>query len=195
MSPQVRWKVCWENELELSDHTELADFFRKTYGPTGAYNALPFEGARSWSGARPELRVIGYDAHGVAAHMGLLRRFVRVGEVDLLVCELGLWGVRPDLEGYGINSMRIVYPVLQQLGVRFAFGGVRQALRNLVLRLCRNGLATVLEGVRVRSTLADVYLNLPATRCENVILVVFPIGCSMSDWPSGTLIERNGPEL
>src|SRR5919109_2258623 len=103
MSSQVRWKLCWESALELSDHAELAEFFRETYGPTGAFNAKPFEGAHSWAGARPELRLIGYDDRGVAAHLGLLRRFIRVGEIDLLVGELGLWGVRPDLEGFGLN--------------------------------------------------------------------------------------------
>ncbi len=75
MRPQVRWKLCWENELELSDHTGLAEFLRKTYGPTGAFNAKPFEGGRSWAGARPELRIIGYDAHGVAAHIGAVAPF------------------------------------------------------------------------------------------------------------------------
>ncbi len=38
-SPKVQWKLCWENELQLSDHLELAQFFRATYGPTGPFNA------------------------------------------------------------------------------------------------------------------------------------------------------------
>jgi len=28
MCSEVRWKLCWENELELADHVELAEFFR-----------------------------------------------------------------------------------------------------------------------------------------------------------------------
>ncbi|PAQ09962.1 hypothetical protein CIT26_10340 [Mesorhizobium temperatum] len=74
MRSDVRWRLCWENELQLADHVELSDFFRKTNGRTGAFNAKPFEGGRSWAGARPEFRAIGYDAHGVAAHIGILRR-------------------------------------------------------------------------------------------------------------------------
>ncbi|TIU44151.1 MAG: acyltransferase, partial [Mesorhizobium sp.] len=31
MRPNVDWKLCWENELQLADHVELSDFFRKTY--------------------------------------------------------------------------------------------------------------------------------------------------------------------
>ncbi|ARO32384.1 nodulation NodA-like domain-containig protein (plasmid) [Rhizobium sp. NXC14] len=135
MRSQVRWKLCWENELQLADHVELSDFFRKTYGPTGLFNAKPFEGSRSWAGARPELRAIGYDQSGVAAHMGLLRRFIKVGTVDLLVAELGLDGVRPDLEGLGIgHSLSIVLPTLQELGVPFAFGTVRPELRKHIQR-------------------------------------------------------------
>ncbi|MGX9431577.1 NodA family N-acyltransferase [Bradyrhizobium sp. LeoA1S1] len=196
MRAQVRWKLCWENELQLADHVELAEFFRKTYGPTGAFNGKPFEGSRSWAGARPELRAIGYDSRGVAAHMGLLRRFIKVGAVDVLVAELGLYGVRPDLEGLGIgHSVRTLHPVLQELGVPFGFGAVRPVLQKHVERVARHGLATVLSGVRVRSTLPDVRLDKPPTRTEDVLIVILPIGRSMSEWPTGTMIDRNGPEL
>lgn len=195
---KVRWRVCWENELELAEHIELSDFFRKTYGPTGEFNAKPFEGGRSWAGARPELRVIGYDANGIAAHISALRRFIKVGEVDLLVAELGLYGVRPDLEGLGItHSMRVMYPLLQQLGVPFGFGAVRQALQKHVTKLVgRQGLATILPGVSVRSTRPDIHLDLPPTRTDHdLVVLVFPIGRPISEWPAGTMIDRNGPEL
>ncbi|UPK05855.1 NodA family N-acyltransferase [Bradyrhizobium sp. 170] len=197
MRSQVQWRVCWENELRLADHIELSEFFRETYGPIGEFNANLFEGGRSWAGARPEVRVIGYDTRGVAAHIGALRRFIKVGEVDLLVAELGLYGVRPDLEGLGIShSMRVMYSVLQQLGVPFGFGAVRHVLKEHLTKLLeRPGLATVLSGVRVRSTLPDVYPNLSPTRTEDVLVVVLPIGRPISEWPTGTLIDRNGPEL
>lgn len=195
---KVRWRVCWENELQLAEHIELSEFFRKTYGPTGEFNAKPFEGGRSWAGARPEIRVIGYDANGIAAHIGALRRFIKVGDVDLLVAELGLYGVRPDLEGLGItHSMRVMYPVLQQLAVPFGFGAVRQALQKHVTKLVgRQGLATILPGVSVRSTRPDIHLDLPPTRTDDdLVVLVFPIGRPISEWPAGTLIDRNGPEL
>ncbi|AFT90557.1 MULTISPECIES: NodA family N-acyltransferase [Paraburkholderia] len=196
MSSKVQWRLCWENELDLSDHVELARFFRTTYGPTGAFNAKPFEGGRSWAGARPELRAIAYDSKGVAAHMGSLRRFIKVGSVDVLVAELGLYGVRPDLEGFGIgHSIRAMYPVLQELRVPFAFGTVRHALKNHFARLFRNGMGTILHGVHVRSTLPNVHLDLPPTRIEDVLAVILPIGSPLSEWPDGAAIERNGPEL
>ncbi|UWU82935.1 NodA family N-acyltransferase [Bradyrhizobium yuanmingense] len=194
---QVQWGRRWESELGLTDHAELSEFFRKSYGPTGAFNAQPFQGSRSWAGARPELRVIGHDARGVAAHLGLLRRFIKVGGVDLLVAELGLYAVRPDLEGLGIShAMRVMYPILQEVGVPFGFGTVRSALGKHMTRLVeRQGLATLMHGIRVRSTQPDVYPNLSPTRIEDVVVLVFPVGSSISEWPAGTVIDRNGPEL
>ncbi|APO70236.1 nodulation protein NodA 2 (plasmid) [Rhizobium gallicum] len=196
MRSEVRWRLCWENELELADHVELAEFFCKTYGPTGVFNAKPFEGSRSWAGARPELRAIGYDSNGVAAHMGLLRRFIKVGTVDLLVAELGLYGVRPDLEGLGIaHSIHVMLPTLQELGVPFAFGTVRHELRKHIARFGRHGMVTILSEIRVRSTLPHARIDLPPTRVEDPLVIVLPVGRSMSDWPTGTMIDRNGPEL
>nr|CDY73151.1 N-acyltransferase [Bradyrhizobium sp. ARR630] len=194
---QVQWTRRWESELELSDHAELAEFFRKSYGPTGAFNAQPFEGNRSWAGARPEVRVIGYDTNGVAAHLGLLRRFIKIGGADLLVAELGLYAVRPDLEGLGVShAMRVTYPLLHELGVPFGFGTVRPALEKHMTRLVqRRGLATLMSGIRVCSTRPDVYPNLSPIRVEDVIVLVFPVGRPMSEWPMGTMIDRNGPEL
>ncbi|MER8670414.1 NodA family N-acyltransferase [Mesorhizobium sp. M0644] len=197
MRSQVQWKLCWENELQLSDHVELAQFFRNTYGPTGASNAEPFEGSRSWAGARPELRAIAYDSSGVAAHMGILRRFIKVDAVDLLVAELGLYGVRPDLEGLGIaHSIHVMLPILQELGVPFAFGTVRDALRNHVERFGRRySPLAVLSGIRVRSTRPEARLDLPPTRIDDALTIVLPVGRPISEWPTGTMIDRNGPEL
>ncbi|MET3524845.1 NodA family N-acyltransferase [Mesorhizobium abyssinicae] len=188
MRSQVRWRLCWESELELSDHAELAEFFRSTYGK-------PFEDNRSWVGARPEFRAIAYDSGGIAAHIGLLRRFIRVGSVDLLVAELGLYGVRPDLERLGIAySIRVLHPVLDDFGVPFGFGTVRHTMQKYVARLGRNGLAAVLSGISVRSTLRDARLDLPPTRTEDALVVVVPVKRSISDWPAGS-IDRNGPGL
>ncbi|MGX9147528.1 NodA family N-acyltransferase [Mesorhizobium sp. 128a] len=193
---QLRWRLCWENELDLDDHVELAAFFRKIYGQTGSFNAKPFEGSQSWGGARPELRAIGYDSKGVAAHIGLLRRFIRIGAVDLLVGELGLYGVRPDLEGLWMaHSVRVMHPVLQELKVPFAFGAVRPALHHHIARFSRNGLATIMPGIRVRSTLPCARLDKPPIRTEDVVLIVLPIAQPISEWPAGAIIDRNGPEL
>lgn len=113
------------------------------------------------------------------------------------MAELGLYGVRPDLEGLGItHSIRVMYPVLRDLGVPFGFGTVRSALQKHITRLLgRQGLATVLPGFRVRSARPDIYLTVPPTRVEDVVVLVLPIARPMSEWPDGEMIERNGPEL
>ncbi|WFU07002.1 NodA family N-acyltransferase (plasmid) [Rhizobium sp. CB3171] len=196
MCSQMRWRLCWESELELADHVELANFFRATYGPTGAFNAKPFEGSRSWAGARPELRLIGYDADGIAAHLGLLRRFIKVDGIDLPVAELGLFGIRTNLERLGMShSIRAMLPTLQDLAVPFAFGTVRPELQRHIERFGRYGPVTVFSDVRVRSTLQEPRLDKPPTRIDDALVVVLPIGRSMSDWPAGSMIDRNGPEL
>ncbi|WP_018240597.1 NodA family N-acyltransferase [Ensifer sp. BR816] len=196
MRSEVRWSLRWENGLQLSEHVELAEFFNKTYGPTGEFNAKPFEGSRSWAGARPELRAIAFDSGGIAAHMGLLRRFIKVDGVDQLVAELGLYGVRPDLEGLGIaHSIHAMLPVLQELGVPFAFGTVRHALQRHVERFAKHGPVTVLSGIRVQSTLPEARTDKPPTRIEDALVIVLPVGRPISDWPPGTVIDRNGPEL
>ncbi|RUU14281.1 NodA family N-acyltransferase [Mesorhizobium sp. USDA-HM6] len=196
MRHNVQWKLCLENDLQLSDHVELAEFFRKTYGPTGAYNAKPFEGSRSWAGARPELRAIAYDSSGVAAHLGLLRRFIKVDGVDLLVAELGLYGVRPDLEGLGIaHSIHVMRPTLEEFQVPFAFGTVRHEMRKHIERFGRHGLLSVASAFTVRSTLPHARIDLPPTRVENPLVLIVPVGRPISEWPAGTIIDRNGPEL
>lgn len=128
--------------------------------------------------------------------MGVLRRFIKVGETDLLVAELGLYAVRPDLERMGIaHSVGALTPTLRELGVPFAFGTVRHAMRNHVERYCQNGMASILTGVRVRSSIAEVNPDLPSTRTEEPLVVIFPVGRPLNEWPPGTLIERNGSEL
>nr|WP_084540113.1 NodA family N-acyltransferase [Azorhizobium doebereinerae] len=191
-----KWSLRWESDLDLTDHSNLAEFFRRVYGPTGSANALPFEGVRSWAGARPELRAIAYDASGVAAHMGVLRRFIRVGEVDLLVAELGLYGVRRDLEGLGIgHSVAALTPTLHKLGVPFAFGTFRPELKAHFQRFCRGGAGELLENMKIKSTLANVYPGYQPTRVEDVLVVVLPIRASIEEWPSSQMMNRNGPEL
>ncbi|WP_095205325.1 NodA family N-acyltransferase [Mesorhizobium carmichaelinearum] len=196
MSSNMQWKLCWESELTVADHAQLAEFFRTLYGPTISSRNKLFEGHRSWAKARPEFRAIGYDANGVVAHMGLLRRFIKVGEVEMLVAELGLYGVRQDSERLGITySMRAIASVLDKLKVPFIFGAVRPQMRNHVERFCRSGFGTMFPAVPVRSTQPDVYPDLPPTRTDEMVVWVLPVEGSMSDWPAGATIDRNGPEL
>lgn len=197
MIAELQWKTCWEHQLEPGDHAQLADFFRVTYGAVGAWNARHFEGSRSWAGARPELRIIGYDGRGVAVHYGVLRRFIRVGTVDQLVAEIGLYAIRADLQGWGgwgigyQSGFKILYPTLKSLKVPFGFGTVRTAMRDHVARIGRGGVKIASE-ISVRSAA----LGSDAETCvEDVLVVVVPVERPVDEWPAGAFIDRNGFEL
>ena len=64
----VTWATHRECELDTVDHRRIAFMLRATFPP---YTSS-FLGRRSWLGARPELRVVGYDGAGIAAHAGVL---------------------------------------------------------------------------------------------------------------------------
>ncbi|RFB83347.1 adenylyl-sulfate kinase [Rhizobium leguminosarum bv. trifolii] len=49
MRSELRWKLCWENELDIIDHVDPPEFFRKAYGPTGVFNTKLFSGSQSWA--------------------------------------------------------------------------------------------------------------------------------------------------
>jgi nodulation protein A len=189
MKSQVQWKTYWEHELKPSDHAELAEYFRTLYGEA---NAWAFEGNRSFAlgGARPEFRIIGYDDKGVAAHTGVLRRFLRVGTVDQLVADCGLLGVRPDLQRSRVSYdlLVAVRSAVMELKVPFAFGAMREELRRLVLRAN----ATILPDVQVRATSqwdpAEMVI-------EDHFVYIDPIMQPVEEWPPGKLIDRNGPPL
>ncbi len=95
----TEWRVRREGDLDAGDHERLAALLRAAF-PQYAH-AYPER--RSWAGARPELRVIGYDGPEPVAHAGALRRFVQVGDVDLLVAVVGIVAVHPDRQGRGVG--------------------------------------------------------------------------------------------
>lgn len=66
-----------------------------------------------------------------------------------------------------------------------AFGTVSHALQRHLERFRRHSPVTVLSRLRVRSTLPDAGLDKPPTRTEDALVIVLPVGRSISDWPSG----------
>jgi nodulation protein A len=189
-SPLIDWQVSWERDVTADEHVELAAFIRATHGAAGSPYAELFEGRRSWPGVRPELRVIGRDAAGCAAHVGMLRRFVRVGEVDQLVAEIGMVAVRPDLQktGVGLEAAHRMLAVLRDLGAPYAFGTAREE----VLRFYRAAGSYVLPGVRLRTfdSLRPWTLHTSDDR-----VLITPIAAAVEDWPAGDIVDRNGQEL
>ncbi|MFI6244361.1 hypothetical protein ACIBEF_31385 [Micromonospora sp. NPDC050795] len=125
------WTFAREGTLDPAGHAEIAATLRAAF-PTypGA-----FEGRRSWAGARPELRVTIRDDAGVAAHAGVLRRFIQVvgpdRTVEQLVAVVGLVAVRPDRQGSGIGRQigAGIAAALDELAVPFGLLGCNEPVR------------------------------------------------------------------
>ncbi|GIG65303.1 GNAT family N-acetyltransferase [Phytomonospora endophytica] len=173
----LTWTVAREGDLGTADHTELAAMLAT------AYPQYPgkFTGTRSWLGARPEARVVGRDGE-VAAHAGVVRRFVRAGDTDQLVAIVGLVGVRPDLAGagHGREVMARTAALLDDLAVPFG------------LLLCDAHLTGFYTacGWHARpcasTTLAFDPWN-PAAERVDVPAMVLPVRAALADWPRGDL--------
>lgn len=93
-----------------------------------------FRGDRSWSGARPEGRVIGYDGTRPIAHLGFLRRMVRIdgGVASFLVGDVGLVGVEPECQGsgHGRHLLTESATVFGDLELPFGFVMCRPAVKS-----------------------------------------------------------------
>jgi nodulation protein A len=187
----VNWETRWESDLSPEEHRAIADLLRDSLGGVRAEDAEHFQGARSWAGARPEFRLVLRDDCGVLAHIGVLRRHLRIGERDQLVGDLGLFAIRPDRQRTGLGSALLteLRGVLFRLDLPFGFLGCRP---ELVPFYERNDWHLLPSDVRVRyidnrDPWTIVTLQEPA--------FVQPLRSPLAAWPKGDLIDRNGLEV
>ncbi|TGO05694.1 GNAT family N-acetyltransferase [Serinibacter arcticus] len=111
------WRTVRETDLTAADHTALAGLLARAFPETDLRG-------RSWCSERPELRLVGTDDDGApAAHLAVLRRFVRVGTAEVLVADTGLVAVDPSRQGTGLGLALLTEAarVLAGLGVPFGF--------------------------------------------------------------------------
>jgi nodulation protein A len=181
----IRWTLRWEADLTAQEHTALAALFGRYYPRDHA----TFTGARSWMGARPEARVIGYDGDRPVAHLGFVRRMLRLEDGgSQLVGDVGLVGVDPDYQGTGLGGRLLTEAAaaLGRLGLPFGFltcapgvvgfyatGGWRP-VPGLVTRM--------IDTEHRRQTFTGPALVLPVT-------------ASFADWPAGQTVIRDGLEV
>jgi len=106
-----------EGSLGLEDHEAIAAMLSRAFPHYSHW----YQGARSWAGMQPELRVVAHSGDHVVAHAGVRRQFVTVGETDLLVGCVGMVAVSPILQGTGLGShlLRLVDTALARLAVPF----------------------------------------------------------------------------
>jgi nodulation protein A len=94
------WAVTWEDDLVDDDHAALGALLARCF----PRSFTPFGPGRSWSSARPELRVVARRDGVPVAHLAVLRRFLQVEGVAVLVGDVGLVVVDPDRQGSGLGA-------------------------------------------------------------------------------------------
>jgi nodulation protein A len=182
----VTWSVTWENDMSTAGHEALAVLLGRAF----PHNAEQFRGTRTWSGARPEVRVVGSVDGRPIAHLAILRRFLRVPDTDadVLVGDAGLVSVDPDVQGTGIGRALLdrTTRLLTDLALPFGFLTCRPA----VVPFYRSGGWQQAQG-QVTRMIDDSH----QTEVHNGPAMVLPVHATMADWPHGHAVDRNGLEV
>ncbi|WP_016698138.1 GNAT family N-acetyltransferase [Actinoalloteichus spitiensis] len=183
---EPRWFHRWEGELTPLDHLRIAELLSAAFVST----SHQFRDARSWAGARPELRLVACAGDTVVAHAAVLRRFVRVGRADQLVGELGLVAVHPDAQGNGLGAQLLarVEERLRDLGVPF---GLLNTDQRTAAFYARSGWCAL---TGVASRWADVDYPWQNADLRDPLLVL-PVAAPLTRWPGGGVVDRNGGVL
>ncbi|WP_433802223.1 GNAT family N-acetyltransferase [Actinomycetospora sp. CA-084318] len=182
-TPSTQWQLAWETHLGPEDHEVVGGLLACSYAPT----TTVFAPGHSWAGARPELRVLGWQRRELVAHAGVIRRFLRSPAGPLLVGDVGLVAVHPGHQGGGLGGalMAEVRRALTELAVPHGFLTCGPELRPFYERsgwvaltgtdLCSIGIDHRVEHDRRNG-------------------MVLPVLATMDSWPAGPL-ERNGQEI
>ena len=177
-----RWSSLWEDDVAGHEHEALAGLLRRCFPRSRA----GFDGASSWLSARPELRVVGYEGERPVAHLGVLRRFVQVGDGAQLVGDVGLVAVDPDRQGSGLGAELLDRGAAALRGLDLPFGFLTCG-EQVAGFYATAGWVRVDNPVRMirRDQRVQVYGG---------VAMVLPVRAGMSEWPAGGL-DRNGYEV
>src|SRR5690349_24714507 len=96
----VSWARTWEDDLGGDDHAALGALLARCF----PRSFTPFGPGRSWSSARPELRIVARSGDRPMAHLAVVRRFLQVGRRAVLVGDVGLVAVDPALQGMAVGA-------------------------------------------------------------------------------------------
>jgi nodulation protein A len=182
----LTWSVSWETDLDDADHPALAGLLACAY-PGEAHR---FGAGHSWTGARPELRVVARRADAPVAHAGLIRRFLRAVPEDgpvheVLVGDVGLVAVDPDQHGRGLGRALLTRVVEVLVGLDTPFGFLTCGPD--VEGFYRAAGWTRLDDVAVRTITLD-----HRTVTDHDPAMVHPAGRPLADWPPGGTVARDG---
>ena len=178
------WALVWEDDVTPSGHARLADLLAPAFPRSSA-----FAGARSWSSGRPELRLVAWRGARAVAHLGILRRFLRVPERDasVLVGDVGLVAVAPGEQGSGLGRelLRRGDIVLRGLDVPFGYLTCGEHVAPFYERC---GWVRVTGGTRMIRADGRVQVY-------GGVSMVREVHASLAEWPDGCLVDRNGLEI
>lgn len=181
----IEWSLRWEADLSADDHTALAALFGRYYPDDRAV----FTGARSWMGARPEARVIGSDGGRPVAHLGFVRRMLRLESgASQLVGDVGLVGVDPDYQGSGLGRRLLAEAATALAGQDLPFGFLTCAPAVVPFYTSGGWHHSVGQVTRMIDTaLRPQSYTGPA--------MVLPVAAPLGDWPTGQTLIRDGLEV
>lgn len=181
----IEWALRWEADLSGDDHIALSALFARCYPEDRA----TFTGSRSWMGARPEVRVIGSDQGRPVAHVGFVRRMLRLESGgSQLVGDVGLVGVDPDYQGGGVGRRLLAETAAHLSDQDLPFGFLTCALE-LVPFYTAGGWQRSLGQV---TRMIDTELR-PQTFTGPAM--VLPVTASFADWPTSPIVVRDGLEV
>ena len=183
--PELDRSIHWETRIDDALHQELSTLLLRIYPDDERY----FSNGRSWSGARPEVRLIGRLDGRAVAHLGMTRRFLRASDAgrSVLIADTGLVGVDPDLRGTGRGAelLRVAAEQMRELDVEFGFLTTGEdTSRYYASSGWRRASNPVVHAIDLDDR-TEAYAG-PA--------MYLPVTASEADWPTGEL-ERNAREI
>jgi nodulation protein A len=180
--PPVSWVQTWEDDVTDTAHDDLGALLARCF----PRSYTPFGPGRSWSSARPELRLVASAAGRPVAHLAVLRRFLQVGEQAVVVGDVGLVAVDPDAQGRGLGAELLgrCRATLDGLGLPFGYLTCGEHVA---------GFYAAAGWVRVTGPTRMVRAD-GRVQVYGAASMVLPIRWGIGQWPAGQ-VDRNGWEV
>ena len=181
---ELRWTLAWESETRGSDTRASRGRWPCRSRPTPSSTGERAVGAF----ARPEVRIIGELGDHVVAHLGVLRRFLRVLDTgaSVLVGEVGLVMVHPDFRGRGLGRRLLdeATDVLTAFDLPFGF------------LTCRRGIVPFYErcGWRATTSRSTMIDGDQRPGPDPAVVMVLPSPAEWPSWPDGHVVGPQRPE-
>ena len=176
------WAWTWEDDLGDYDHAALGALLARCF----PRSRTPFGPGRSWSSARPELRLVGSADGRPVAHLAVLRRFLQVGAASVVVGDVGLVGVDPDVQATGVGAALLArcHRLLSRLDLPFGYLTCGEHVAGFY---ATGGWVRVPGPTRMVRADGRVQVYGGAS-------MVLPLRWEIGEWPAGR-VDRNGWEV